>query len=35
MQTFVNGNSVYINRDNYGKNTFDESIKGQRLSFNR
>ena len=35
VQTFVNGNSVYINKDNYGKHVFDESIKGQRLSFNR
>ncbi len=34
-QTFVNGNSVYKNEDNYGKHVFDESIKGQRLSFNR
>ena len=32
-QTFVNGNCVYINEDNYGKHVFDESIKGQRLSF--
>jgi dihydroorotase len=35
VQTFVNGNCVYTNRDNYGKHMFDESIKGQRLSFNR
>jgi len=34
MQTFVNGNCVY-KQDNYGKHLFDESIKGQRLSFNR
>jgi len=35
MQTFVNGNCVYTQQDNYGKHLFDESIKGQRLSFNR
>lgn len=35
IQTFVNGNCVYTQRDNYGKHLFDESIKGQRLSFNR
>ena len=35
VQTFVNGNCVYTNKDNYGKRMFDESIKGQRLSFNR
>ena len=35
VQTFVNGNRVYINEDNYGRHVFDESIKGQRLSFNR
>ena len=34
IQTFVNGNCVY-EQDNYGKHLFDESIKGQRLSFNR
>ncbi len=34
-QTFVNGNSVYTNHDNYGKHLFDESVKGQRLSFMR
>jgi dihydroorotase len=34
VQTFVNGNCVYTNKD-YGKHLFDESIKGQRLSFNR
>ncbi|HEY5406766.1 MAG TPA: dihydroorotase [Ginsengibacter sp.] len=34
-QTFVNGNCVYKNEDNYGKHAFDESIKGQRLSFDR
>jgi dihydroorotase len=35
VQTFVNGNSVYLNEDNYGKHVFDESIKGQRLFFER
>ncbi len=35
VQTFVNGNSVYMNKDNYGKHVFDESIKGERLFFNR
>ena len=35
VQTFVNGKSVYKSEDVYGKNVFDESIKGQRLSFNR
>ncbi len=35
VQTFVNGNGVYTNKDNYGKHVFDESIKGQRLSFDR
>jgi dihydroorotase len=34
MQTFVNGNCVY-KQDSYGKQWFDESVKGQRLSFNR
>ncbi len=34
-QTFVNGNSVYMNQNNYGKHVFDESIKGERLLFNR
>jgi len=34
LQTFVNGNSVYQD-DTYGKPLFDESRKGQRLSFNR
>ncbi len=35
VQTFVNGNCVYTNKDNYGKHMFEESIKGERLSFNR
>ncbi len=35
VQTFVNGNSVYANKDYYGKHVFDESIKGERLSFDR
>lgn len=35
VQTFVNGNCVYANKDNYGKHVFDESIKGQRLFFTR
>jgi dihydroorotase len=35
IQTFVNGNCVYTQQDNYGKHLFDESIKGQRLSFTR
>lgn len=35
VQTFVNGNLVYSRQDNYGKYLFDESVKGQRLSFNR
>lgn len=35
MQTFVNGNCVYTHPDNYGKPLFDESVKGQRLSFKR
>ncbi|KAA9041719.1 dihydroorotase [Ginsengibacter hankyongi] len=35
IQTFVNGNCVYLNKDNYGKFEFDESIKGERLLFNR
>ncbi|MEP6949644.1 MAG: dihydroorotase [Ginsengibacter sp.] len=35
IQTFVNGNCVYKREDNYGKHLFDESIKGERLSFNR
>ncbi|MEO8412520.1 MAG: dihydroorotase [Ginsengibacter sp.] len=34
-QTFVNGDCVYTNNDDYGKHVFDESIKGQRLSFDR
>jgi dihydroorotase len=34
-RTFVNGNCVYTGADNYGNHTFDESIKGQRLSFER
>lgn len=34
MQTFVNGNCVYQNQ-NSEKHFFDESIKGQRLLFNR
>lgn len=34
VRTFVNGNSVYVNED-YVKHTFDESIKGQRLTFDR
>jgi len=35
VQTFVNGNRVYNNESIYGKYTFDESTKGQRLSFIR
>jgi dihydroorotase len=35
LQTFVNGNCVYTHQDDYGKHLFDESIKGQRLSFNK
>ena len=35
VHSFVNGNCVYTNDDNYGKHVFDESIKGQRLSFDR
>jgi len=35
VQTFVNGNLIYINKNNYGKYEFDESIKGVRLLFNR
>jgi len=35
VQTFVNGNCVYTNKDNYGKHVFEESIKGERLKFNR
>jgi dihydroorotase len=35
IQTFVNGHCVYTKEENYGKHLFDESIKGQRLSFNR
>jgi len=35
VQTFVNGNCVYTNKDNYGKHVFEESIKGERLFFNR
>ena len=35
IQTFVNGHSAYTREENYGKHLFDESIKGQRLSFNR
>ncbi|MEO6289647.1 MAG: dihydroorotase [Ginsengibacter sp.] len=31
--TFVNGNCVYSNSDNYGKALWDESLKGQRLLF--
>jgi dihydroorotase len=34
LQTFVNGNCVYWQQE-YAKHLFDESIKGQRLSFNR
>ena len=36
--TFVNGNCVYVNRNDkagYGNLSFDESIKGQRLQFDR
>ncbi|MEO8765008.1 MAG: dihydroorotase [Ginsengibacter sp.] len=33
IQTFVNGNCVYW-KDNYGNHQFDESVKGERLSFN-
>ncbi|MDP4283351.1 MAG: dihydroorotase [Bacteroidota bacterium] len=32
LQTFVNGNSVYS--QDYGNTNWDESIKGERLSFN-
>ncbi|MGN6530765.1 MAG: dihydroorotase [Ginsengibacter sp.] len=32
--TFVNGNCIYQN-DNYGKNLWNESIKGQRLNFEK
>jgi len=32
VQTFVNGNCVYM-KDNYGKHLFNESVKGERLSF--
>jgi dihydroorotase len=35
VQTFINGNSVYINKNNYGKYGFDESLKGERLLFHR
>jgi len=35
VQTFVNGNCVYTNKDNYRKHVFEESIKGERLFFNR
>ena len=35
MQTFVNGNCVYTNPENYGNYVFDESIKGERLFFTR
>jgi dihydroorotase len=35
VQTFVNGNVVYSRQDNYGNYLFDESVKGQRLSFDR
>jgi dihydroorotase len=35
VQTFVNGNRVYNNESIYGKYTFNESTKGQRLSFIR
>jgi dihydroorotase len=35
LKTFVNGNLVYRGADVYGKHQFDESIKGQRLSFNQ
>jgi dihydroorotase len=34
VQTFVNGNCVY-QQDTYGMHSFDESLQGQRLSFNR
>jgi dihydroorotase len=34
-QTFVNGHIVFENTDSYGKALFDESLKGQRLFFNR
>lgn len=33
LQTFVNGNCVYNINGIYGKQLFDESVKGQRLSF--
>ena len=35
VQTFVNGNSVYQYEKNYGNSVFNESVKGQRLSFKR
>ena len=35
IQTFVNGNCVYTQQDDYGKHLFDESVKGQRISFSR
>jgi dihydroorotase len=35
LQTFVSGNCVYMNSDSNGKHSFEESVKGQRLSFNR
>jgi dihydroorotase len=33
--TFVNGNCVYASGKNYGNPIWDESVNGQRLSFNR
>lgn len=33
--TFINGNCVYKKEDIYGKYMFDESIKGERLNFEK
>jgi dihydroorotase len=33
--TFVNGNLVFEKADGYGKATWNESLKGKRLTFNR
>lgn len=35
LKTFVNGNCIYSGQDEYGKHQFDESLRGQRLSFTR
>ena len=35
IKTFVSGNCIYSGQDGYGKHLFDESLKGQRLSFTR